>query len=167
MTEIITTNSIEMLIAAEAKAEIVSPDAATELLTVDSINVEMLTITELLTEQVDSVELLEPTPAEQRIIEVAKQGPPGPTGPTGPQGIQGLQGPVGPAGDALPTSPSFTWLGGVLTGVSYPDGSSKSLTWATDRLEQIDFLRPSLAGVRKNLSYNPDGTLAAIAQSAI
>lgn len=146
-----STPLLETLEIGSAETMEIGQDVTEVLEVVTAASQEMLSevATELLTEQVELIELLELTPAEQEIIEVAEQGPPGP-----------------PA-EALPTSPSFTWLGGVLTDISYPDGSSKSLTWATDRLEQIDFLRPSLAGVRKNLSYNPDGTLAAIAQSVI
>ena len=80
-----------------------------------------------------------------------------------------LIGPPGPPGgaEAAPISRTLNWVAGQLVGVTYADGGSKTFTWATDRLEQIDFLRPGLAGSRKTLSYNPDGTLAAIAQSVI
>ena len=49
----------------------------------------------------------------------------------------------------------------------YPDASTKSLIYTGDRLTQIDFLRTGYPGARKSLSYNPDGTLAAVAQTAI
>lgn len=78
-----------------------------------------------------------------------------------------LVGAPGPAGDAGPTDPVFTWAGGVLSGVTYGDGSTKALTWAAGRLQQLDFARPGRPTVRKTFSYNPDGTLAAVAQSEV
>lgn len=79
----------------------------------------------------------------------------------------GLQGPAGPPGDAPPISPTLTWAAGKLASIVYADGSSKTFSYTGDRLTQIDFLRTGYPGARKSLSYNPDGTLAAVAQSAI
>ena len=83
------------------------------------------------------------------------------------QVTQGLTGAPGEGyGLGTPISPVFAWSGGVLVGVTYSDGSTKSLTWGAERLERIDFERPALPGVRKDFSYNLDGTLAAVAQTA-
>lgn len=51
--------------------------------------------------------------------------------------------------------------------VAYADGSTKTLAYTGDRLTSLDFLRTGYGGVRKNFSYNCDGTLAAVSQSAI
>lgn len=88
----------------------------------------------------------------------------------GPKGARGDRGPSGGGGgagvDRPPISPSFTYVDGVLTGVAYADGSTKTLTWAAGRLSRLDFLRPARPSVRKDFSYNGDGTLAAVAQSS-
>lgn len=79
-----------------------------------------------------------------------------------------LIGPPGPAGGgaaAAPVSRGLTWAGGRLVGVAYADGRSKALTWTGDRLTRVDTLRPGLPTLRADLSYNPDGTLAAVEQS--
>lgn len=81
-----------------------------------------------------------------------------------------LIGPPGPAGggaDTAPVSRSLTWAGGRLVGVAYADGRSKALTWAGDRLTRVDTLRPGQTTLRADLTYNPDGTLAAVAQSEV
>lgn len=78
-----------------------------------------------------------------------------------------LVGEPGPPGDAGPTNPVFTWSGGVLSAVTYGDGSTKALIWSAGRLEQLDFARPGRPTVRKTFSYNPDGTLAAVTQSEV
>jgi len=83
------------------------------------------------------------------------------TGLTGRPGADG----AGGSGTLPPTSPEFTWSDGRLTAVDYADGSTKALTYTDDRLSRIDFARPGRPGVRKDFSYNPDGTLAAVAQS--
>ena len=81
-----------------------------------------------------------------------------------------LIGPPGPAGGgaaAAPVSRGLTWSGGRLVGVAYADGRSKALTWTGDRLTRVDTLRPGLPTLRADLSYNPAGTLAAVAQSEV
>lgn len=87
------------------------------------------------------------------LIEVAMQGPPGPPGT--------------PGSASEPVSRTLTWLSGRLTGVAYADGRSKALTWTGDRLTRVDHLRPSLPTQRADLSYNPDGTLAAVTQGEV
>lgn len=88
----------------------------------------------------------------------------------GPKGARGDRGPGGGGGgvgvDRPPISPSFTYLDGLLTGVVYADGSTKTLTWASGRLNRLDFMRPSRPSVRKDFSYNGDGTLAAVSQTS-
>lgn len=78
-----------------------------------------------------------------------------------------LIGPPGPAGDAAPKSPEFTWVAGQLVRVTYADGSTKDLTWSAGQLTQVDFARTGYPATRKLLTYNPDGTLAAVAESVI
>lgn len=81
-----------------------------------------------------------------------------------------LIGPPGPAGGgaaAAPVSRSLTWSAGRLVGVAYADGRSKALTWTGDQLTRVDTLRPGLTTLRADLTYNPDGTLAAVAQSEV
>lgn len=81
-----------------------------------------------------------------------------------------LIGPPGPAGGgaaAAPVSRVFSWAGGRLAGVAFADGRSKAFSWAGDQLTRVDTLRPGLPTLRADLSYNPDGTLAAVAQSEI
>ena len=79
----------------------------------------------------------------QELLEVAVQGPPGPPG-------------------SNPKSPAFTWAAGKLASVLYADGSTKTLTWVGDRLTQVDFARVGYPATRKTLTYNVDGTLAAV-----
>lgn len=81
-----------------------------------------------------------------------------------------LIGPPGPAGGgaaAAPVSRVFTWSSGRLAGVAFADGRSKAFTWSGDQLTRVDTLRPGLPTLRADLSYNPDGTLAAVAHSEV
>ena len=68
---------------------------------------------------------------------------------------------------AAPVSRVFTWSAGRLAGVTYADGRSKAFTWSGGQLTRVDTLRPGLPTLRADLSYNPDGTLAAVAQSEV
>ena len=81
-------------------------------------------------------------------------GPPGPPGPPG--GIE-----------AAPVSRTLSWSAGQLVGVAYADGRSKAFAWSGEQLTRVDRITPGQPTQRADLSYNPDGTLAAIAQSAI
>ena len=78
-----------------------------------------------------------------------------------------LIGPPGLSADDAHTSPAFTYADGRLVGVTYADGSVKMLTWVGDELAQIDFIRVGAPDVRKTLSYNADGTLVSVLQTAI
>lgn len=71
---------------------------------------------------------------------------------------------IGPPGAAMPKSPSFTYAAGKLVGVLYADGSTKALTYTGDQLTQVDFARVGYPATRKTLTYNPDGTLAAVVE---
>ncbi len=89
-------------------------------------------------------------------------------GAKGARGDRGQGGGGASAGSATPPmSPTFTYVDGMLTGVLYADGSTKALTWASGRLSRLDFARPSARTVRKEFSYNGDGTLAAVAQTTL
>lgn len=81
-----------------------------------------------------------------------------------------LIGPPGPAGGgeaSAPVSRVFTWSAGRLAGVTFADGRSKAFTWVGDQLARVDTLRPGLPTLRADLSYHPDGTLAAVTQSEV
>lgn len=81
-----------------------------------------------------------------------------------------LIGPPGPAGGGAATAPVsrvFTWSAGRLAGVTFADGRSKTMTWSGDQLSRVDTQRPGLLTLRADLSYNPDGTLAAVTQSEV
>ena len=84
----------------------------------------------------------------------------------GPPGPPGVGGGVGGA-EAAPVSRSLMWSAGRLVGVTYADGRSKALTWAGEQLTRVDRITPGQPTQRAELTYNPDGTLAAIDQSVI
>jgi hypothetical protein len=50
-------------------------------------------------------------------------------------------------------SPTFTYTSGTLTGITYEDGSSKTLTYAGDQLQRIDLLRGGIT-YRKQFNYS-------------
>ena len=85
------------------------------------------------------------------LLETAEQGPPGPPGP---------------AGGAGESAPVMTYAGGVLVRVDYASGNYKTLTYDAGRLSQLDYVRGAVT-TRKTLTYNPDGTLASVAEAAI
>lgn len=66
---------------------------------------------------------------------------------------------------SAPISPAMTYTGELLTGITYADGSTKALTYASDRVSRIDFVRPGLPGVRKDFSYSGGGDLTAVVQT--
>lgn len=82
-----------------------------------------------------------------------------------------LIGPPGPlgtgTGTSAPTSPTFTYTAGWLTAVVYADGTTKAMSYTAGQLAQVDTLGPGQPTVRKTLAYNPDGTLASVAQTVI
>ena len=80
-----------------------------------------------------------------------------------------LIGPPGPSGgaEAAPISRTLNWVAGQLVGVTYADGGSKTFTWSGEQLTRVDRLTPGQPSQRAELTYNPDGALAAIAQSVI
>lgn len=122
-------------------------------------------------------------------------GPPGPQGPKGdkpdhqwsgtalqfekPDGTWGdlidLKGAPGKrggggGGSATPAalkSPAFTWADGKLASVAYADGSVKSMTYTDGLLTRVDLSRPGQPTIRKDLTYNPDGTVAAVEESVL
>lgn len=76
---------------------------------------------------------------------------------------EGVPGPPGPPGTAAPKSPALTYTGDLLTGITYADGSAKTLTYDADaRLVQVDFGR-----IRKTLSYDPSGRLAQVLETTV
>lgn len=61
-----------------------------------------------------------------------------------------------------PTSPTFTYTSGLLTGITYGSGGSKSLTYASGLLSQVDFTRNGVT-TRKTFNYT-SGVLTSITQ---
>lgn len=71
-----------------------------------------------------------------------------------------------PAGDyaiACPISPSFTYTGDLLTLITYADGSTKTITYISGVITQIDFLRAGVT-IRKVFNYSL-GVLTSITQT--
>ena len=68
---------------------------------------------------------------------------------------------------APPTTRTLTWVSGRLNAVLYVDGRSRLMTYTGDQLTRVDRLAPSGPIRRADLSYNPDGTLAAITESEV
>lgn len=167
MKEVVTVESNERLVETD---QVLDTLVVVELEQLDRVQVELqellATELELIETQRNLPEVLEVL-GERVVLEVAQQGPGGPPGAEGPPGPPGPQGPIGPEGDAPPIEPEFTYSGGKLVAVAYADGSTKTLAYTGDRLTSLDFLRTGYGGVRKNFSYNGDGTLAAVSQSAI
>jgi hypothetical protein len=64
-------------------------------------------------------------------------------------------------------SPVFTYTGSQLTGVTYSDGTTKVLSYASGLLSQLDKISLDGVTVRKQYAYNPNGTLASIAQERL
>ena len=151
-TELLTERApdLETLTYAGGVEEIVITQGETLLVGVPGATEVLETpVTEALERTVALLELLD-SPGAQELLEIAVQGPPG------------------PAGDgAAPVSRSFTWSSGRLAGVDFADGRSKAFTWGGDQLTRVDTLRPGLPTLRADLSYNPDGTLSAVAQSEV
>lgn len=76
----------------------------------------------------------------------------------------------GGGGSAAPAplkSPAFTWADGKLASVAYADGSTKAMTYTDGLLTRVDLSRPGQPTVRKDLTYNPDGTVAAVVESVL
>ena len=165
MHEVIETLVIERLLERVPEPVALVYEGAREELVITlgerlSVNIPGSTVVletpvrELLTQDRKVLELLE-FPSSQELLEVALQGPPGPPGP------------AGGGAAAAPVSRVFTWAGGRLAAVAFADGRSKAFTWSGDRLTRVDILRPGLPTLCADLSYNPDGTLAAVAQSEV
>lgn len=84
---------------------------------------------------------------------------------TGPKGDAGAPGLPGTGGAAPLVSPTLTWAAGTLVRVDYADGSVKLLTWLAARLVQVELFRAGQLASTKALTYNPDGTLAAVVET--
>lgn len=84
----------------------------------------------------------------------------------GPAGKRGGGG-GGSAAPAPLKSPVMTWTAGVLTGVAYADGSTKTMSYTDGRLTRVDLARPGRPTTRKDLTYNGDGTVAAVEESEL
>jgi hypothetical protein len=70
--------------------------------------------------------------------------------------------------DALPTlkNPSFTWVNDLLTRIDYDEGYYKTLTYNVEEYLTVLVLYDSddAAVQTKTYTYNPDGTLASVAE---
>lgn len=80
----------------------------------------------------------------------------------GPQGPRGF---TGPAGNGKPEEPEFFYVNGLLSSVVYADGSSKAFTYDSGRLVEVLEHDSAGAALIKTLTYNPDGSLAAVTRS--
>lgn len=80
----------------------------------------------------------------------------------GPQGPRGF---TGPAGNGKPEEPEFFYVNGVLSSVVYANGSSKTFSYDAGRLVEVEEYDPIGTLVVKTLTYNPDGSLAAVTRS--
>lgn len=82
--------------------------------------------------------------------------------------IPGIQGPPGASGDDLFTGPEFVYnLDGTLSTITYDDGSVKTFTWNTGKLEKIVFAKLGGDTIQKEFFYDIDGRLERIDQSVI
>jgi hypothetical protein len=62
----------------------------------------------------------------------------------------------------LPTNPTFTYTGGILTSIAYGSGESKTFTYTNGLLTRLDFIRNGVT-IRKTFNYT-SGVLASITQ---
>lgn len=83
----------------------------------------------------------------------------------GEQGPAGVAGPAGPAHEPE-ASPVFTYVAGRVSRIDYAGGAYKLFTYAAGTLTQLDAIKDGVT-TRKVFTYNPDGSLAAIAQTAL
>lgn len=64
-----------------------------------------------------------------------------------------------------PFAPSFTYTGGVLTRIDYPDGSYKTLTYSSGVLASVKYVNNGVT-VTKTLNYS-SGVLSSISESVM
>lgn len=74
----------------------------------------------------------------------------------------------GPKGDSASseTGPSFTYTSGVVSRIDYDSGNYRLFTYSGGNITRIDYVQPTKT-VRKDFSYNVDGSLAEITQTEI
>jgi hypothetical protein len=82
----------------------------------------------------------------------------------------GPEGPIGPAGTPSPdaeTGPTFTYTSGLVSRIDYDSGNYKLFTYTDSQVTRIDYVRPGSSTIRKDFTYNLDGSLASIDQSEV
>lgn len=62
------------------------------------------------------------------------------------------------------SGPAFTYVGGVVTRIDYDSGNYKLFTYSGSVVTRIDYIRGATT-IRKDFTYNLDGTLAYITQT--
>ena len=62
---------------------------------------------------------------------------------------------------------SYSYSDGFLARVTFRDGSYYDYEWIGRQLHQVRFVVAGSARMTKTMSYNPDGTLAAVTQSEV
>lgn len=100
------------------------------------------------------------------------RGPKGAKGSRGASVALGGQQAVPPAlpgipSTAAPKSPTFAYTGDLLTGITYADGSTKTLAYVGGRLVQVDFSPAGAAATRKTLHYDGTGRLAQVLETTV
>lgn len=63
-------------------------------------------------------------------------------------------------------NPEFTYSAGILTRIDYDSGNYKLFTYSSNKVTRIDYIRGERT-IRKDFSYNLDGSLASITQTEI
>jgi hypothetical protein len=72
-----------------------------------------------------------------------------------------------PSAGAAETGPAFTYTDGVVSRIDYDSGNYKLFTYTDGAVTRIDYVRPGTTTIRKDFTYNLDGSLASIDQSEV
>lgn len=74
----------------------------------------------------------------------------------------------GPKGDPATSEkgPAFTYTGGLVSRVDYDSGAYKTLSYASGRLAQVDYVKDGTT-IRKTFFYDNAGTLTEVVETTI
>lgn len=64
------------------------------------------------------------------------------------------------------TDPVITYSGGVIQTITFSSGNHKAYTWVSGRISRVDYVIGAVIR-RRDFTYNPDGSLASIADTII
>jgi len=81
----------------------------------------------------------------------------------GARGPQGLRGPAGASAPGVFTSPVFSYTAGLLTGITYAGGQTKTLTYTAGLLSTVVLVNDGVTST-KTLNYTA-GVLTSITQT--